>query len=293
MDLAFERVVDIACRIGESPVYDDRREALFFCDIPEKRIYCLRLADDALTNWTFESDVGSLGLCRSGRLVVGLRDRVILFDPETGTVSHVAEVEAERPETRLNDGKVGPDGAFWVASFDDQDPQRRPIGTLYRVSADGTVEAKAGGFRTANGLAFSPDGTIMYHADSRGPWIDRWSFDPQSGTISDRRRFADLDEPRDGRPDGGATDAEGCYWSAGLGAGRLNRFRPDGTLVGWYPVPVPNPTMPCFAGRDLRTLFVTSLRRPEQDSAGSPLPGGLFRARSPVAGSPVARFRDG
>lgn len=292
MNLAFERVSDASCRLGESPVYDDRRDALFFCDIPERRLYCLRLTDMAVTNWLFDSEVGSLGLCQSGRVVVALRDRVVLFDPQSEAVTPVADVEADRPDTRLNDGKVGPDGAFWVGSIDDT-PERRPIGTVYRVTAGGTVEAKIGGLRTTNGLAFSPDGRLMYHADSRGPWVDRWAFEARSGAISDRRRFADFDEARDGRPDGGATDAEGCYWSAGLGAGRLNRFGPDGTLIGRYPVPVPNPTMPCFAGSDLRTLFVTSLRRPEEDRVGSPLAGGLFRARSPVAGAPVARFRDG
>ena len=54
----------------------------------------------------------------------------------------------------------------------------------------------------SNGLAFSPDGRTMFHSDSRGPWIDCWDFDPETGAISGRRRFADLDDAT-GRPDGG------------------------------------------------------------------------------------------
>ncbi|WP_297443407.1 SMP-30/gluconolactonase/LRE family protein, partial [Acidocella sp.] len=79
-------------------------------------------------------------------------------------------------------------------------------------------------------------------------------------------------------------DAEGCYWSAGVSAGCLNRYAPNGTLLARYPLPAPAPTMPCFGGADLRTLFVTSL---------SPATGGtglVMAAPAPVAGVAPWRF---
>ena len=172
-------------------------------------------------------------------------------------------------------------------------PVSDPIGALYRVSPDGTVERKVEGLKTANGLAFSPDGRTMFHSDSRGPWIDRWTLDPATGGLSERRRLADLDDAR-GRPDGGATDAEGYYWSAGISAQRLNRFAPDGRLVETLPLPVGAPTMPCFGGEGLRTLFVTSLRagRSPELLARYPLTGSVLVGPSPVAGSPVGLFAD-
>ena len=97
-----------------------------------------------------------------------------------------------------------------------------------------------------------------------------------------------------GRPDGGATDATGAYWSAGVSAARLNRFSPEGELLESYPVPVAGPTMPCFGGPDLRTLYVTSLRvgRAPELLERYPLTGITIFADSPVAGSAVSRFRD-
>ena len=178
--------------------------------------------------------------------------------------------------------------------MDDRDVAvKEPLGSLYRVTMKG-AEKKVGGVVISNGLAFSPDGTAMFHSDSRGRWIDGWSFDAKTGAISARRRLADLDDAT-GRPDGGATDAEGCYWSAGVSAARLNCFSPDGKLLASYPVPVAAPTMPCFAGADMKTLFVTSLRtgRAPELLARYPLTGTLIAARSEVAGSPVARFADG
>jgi sugar lactone lactonase YvrE len=280
--------------LGESPVYDKGRNALWFCDILEGGIHRVMLGDRTLASWQLPAPVGSIGLARSGRLVVALRHEVGLFDPDNGRYERLVAIEAGRDDTRLNDGKVGPDGCFWVGSMDDRGkPVSEPIGALYRVSPDATVERKVEGLKTSNGLAFSPDGRTMFHSDSRGPWIDRWTLDPATGSLSDRRRLAELDDAR-GRPDGGATDAEGYYWSAGISAQRLNRFAPDGRLVETLPLPVGAPTMPCFGGEGLRTLFVTSLRagRSPDLLARYPLTGSVLVGPSPVAGSPVGRFAD-
>jgi sugar lactone lactonase YvrE len=290
--IEFEPLIDTLFLAGEGPTYDDRREALWFCDIVARTLNMISLGNLELRKWDFPSEVCSLGLAESGRVVVALRDEVGLFNPGSRDFQRIAAIEADRPETRLNDGKVGPDGAFWVGSMDDR-PNKEPIASLYRVEASGKVERKIDGFITSNGLAFSPDGSLMFHSDTRGPWIDRWRFDKATGNISDRKRIAVLDEAG-GRPDGGATDVEGCYWSAGVSAARLNRFSPEGRLLATYPVPVAGPSMPCFGGPGLRRLFVTSLRanRPQERLDQYPLSGSVLTAKSPVAGAPVSRFRD-
>ena len=292
MTLAFTCIADLQCRLSESPVYDERTYRLYFVDIPDRRLYAIAQPGGDLRSWTFESDVGSLGLAASGRLVVALRDRVILFDPATETREELCSIEADIPFTRLNDGKVGPDGAFWVGSLDER-PEKEPIAALYRVDPSGKVERKVEGLLVSNGLAWTADGEIMFHADSRWPWIDRWRFDRRSGEISGRTRFATLDEAT-GRPDGGACDAEGFYWSAGVSAGRLNRFASDGSLVSMHEVPVPAPTMPCFGGSDFRTFYLTSLRAGRSPEAleSAPQSGGLFAAKATVAGFAPWRFLD-
>jgi sugar lactone lactonase YvrE len=190
-----------------------------------------------------------------------------------------------RPDMRLNDGKVGPDGAFWVGSMD---PDHEPLGKLYRIDGKGNVDVKLEGARVSNGLAWTADGEAMFYSDSRGPWIDRCDFDRRTGEISRRRRFAEPNEI--GRPDGGACDAEGFYWSAGVSAGRLNRFAADGSLQAAYDAPVPAPTMPCFGGAGFSTLFLTSLTPADRPAASQS--GGVFAAPAPVAGFAGWRFLD-
>ena len=129
----------------------------------------------------------------------------------------------------------------------------------------------------------------MYHSDTRGPWIDCWDLDPETGAIANRRRFADVPN-EEGRPDGGALDMEGVYWSAGSGMGVLNRFTPDGRLASKVAMPIPNATMPCFAGD---RLFITSATpKDEETRRAFPSGGGLFMITVEVKGVPIGRFLD-
>lgn len=292
--IEFNPLIETLFEVGESPVYDDRRDALWFCDIVGRSLNQVSMTSRKLEKWDFPSEVCSLGLAESGRLVIALRDEIVIFDPETGEQQTIASIEAGLSETRLNDGKIGPDGAFWVGTMDDSKrATKEPIAALYRVESNGKVEQKIDGLRISNGLAFSPDGATMFHSDTRGPWIDRWQLDKATGAISQRKRIAVLDDST-GRPDGGATDAEGCYWSAGVSAARLNRFSEEGDLIESYPVPVASPTMPCFGGADLDTLFVTSLRynRPDVLIEKYPLTGSVIYGKSQILGAPIARFLD-
>jgi sugar lactone lactonase YvrE len=283
----FELVWDTRCDVAESPVWDAANQRLFFCDINGKRVYALTVDTGEKAHWDFPEVVGSIGLCRSGNLVVSQRHHVVMFDPRTGRHHDLTPKAPEPPTNRLNDGKVGPDGAFWVGSLDENSP-RQKIASLYRVTADGHITVQEGGYANSNGLAWSPDGKTMYHSDSTTGYIEAWDFDVSTGGRSNHRILATLTNA-EGRPDGAACDIDGNYWSAGPSAGCLNCFSPDGTLLRKWAFPVPGPTMPCFA-KDF--LYVTSLRdgKPADVVAAFPALGGLFRAPAPVRGAPVGLF---
>jgi sugar lactone lactonase YvrE len=273
--------------LGESPVWDNDNDCLYWASIDAGEIHRLNMVDGDHQVWRFDEAVASFGLCRSGQLIVALVSTVVLFDPWTGHRREFARVAHAIAQMRLNDGKVGPDGAFWVGSADLR-AERDIVAKLYRIAPSGSVDVKIEGIKLSNGLAWSADGRTMFHTDSRGPWIDRWDFEPETGAISNRRRIVELTEA-EGRPDGGACDAAGNYWSAGVSAGRLNCFSPDGRLLQSYALPVQWPTMPCFGGRDMRTLYVTSHRL-----GGIPteMDGAILKMPFSVAGVAVHRFAD-
>jgi len=275
-------VLPVRTQLGESPLWDAAASALWFIDIRAPALHRLDPRTQKLDSWPMPEPIGSLGLCRNGRLLLALQHSLHVFDPRTGKRERFLVLEDEPEHNRLNDGKVAPDGAFWVGSMDADAAQRRPTGTLYRITADGKVSSHGNQLKVSNGLAWSADGRTMFHADSHLQWIRRYRH--ASGTLSDQKTIAHPDE-KTGRPDGAAADVEGGYWSAGVSAGCLNRWSADGELLERVALPVPNPTMPCFAGEDMKTVYVTSLARTPHENAGA-----MVRLRLAVAGVPVARF---
>jgi sugar lactone lactonase YvrE len=283
-----EPVLDRRFALGECPVWDEREQALYFVDITAKQLHRLGWPSRDLTSWTLPEECGSFGLRQAGGAVLALRSSVRLFDFASGqctrTLCTIAE-EAARSTNRLNDGKVAPDGRFWVGSIDDR-PVREPVAALYRIDADGSYTRVQDGITGSNGLAWSPDGRTMYHADTSARVTYVYEYDPSGGQATNRRVFFTFDETT-GFPDGAAMDVEGCYWVAGVRGGRLNRIRPDGVLDSFVELPVRFPTMPCFGGPDMRTVFVTSLDRGQADD---PRGGSLYSLRVDVPGTPATRF---
>ena len=283
-------VLDARAELGECPVWAAEEEALYWVDIRAPALHRLHPDTGATRTWPLPSRIGSFGLRERGGAVVALVDGFALLDLDTGHVRLLQGPERV-PGTRFNDGKVSPDGRFFAGTMDEEQLSR-PLATLYRLDPNLTVHAVVGDLIVSNGLAWSPDGGTMFHSDSKGPVIWAYDYDPETGTVSGRRVVARPTEEI-GRPDGAATDVEGFYWSAGISAGVLNRWSPEGRLDRTIPLPCSNPTAPCFGGPDLRTIFVTSLRHdlPPDVLAAKPLSGGIFAVRVDVPGVPVARFR--
>lgn len=293
-------VLDAKAQLGECPVWSAEEQALYWIDVHAPALN--RFAPGAIDSgsplnrtWPMPRRIGSFGLRERGGAVVALVDGFYLFDFDTGALDFVAGPDEHVPGTRFNDGKVSPDGRFFAGTMDEESLSR-PVGVLYRLDPDGPdsngkVHRMADGLIVSNGLAWTADARIMFHSDSKGQVIWAYDYDPQHATMTNRRVVARPTEEI-GRPDGAATDLEGFYWSAGISAGVLNRWAPDGRLDRSIPLPCSNPTMPCFGGTDMRTIFVTSLRHgvPADVLAAKPLSGGIFAIRVDVPGVPVARY---
>lgn len=281
-------LLDMQAGLGESPVWSATEQALYWVDIVAP---CLHRFDPSTGNrqeWRMPSTIGCAALAADGGLLVALRDGIFHFNQNTGTLRLIAHPEPSVAGNRYNDGKVAPDGRFFIGTMDEATLARR-TGSLYRLDPDGATQCIRDNLIVSNGLAWSADGTKMFHSDSKGQEIFR--FDYHNGRLSNPTLIATPDEA-DGRPDGAATDLDGIYWSAGISAGVLNGYSESGTRLHRIALPCAAPTMPCFGGADMRTLFITSARHkvsPER-LHDFPLSGGLFALRMDTPGVPVAQF---
>jgi sugar lactone lactonase YvrE len=283
-----------ASLLGESPMWQPDEAALWWCDIPGKRLNRFVPATGAQAHWDFDTEPACCAPLPGGQLVLGMRDGLWRFDPARGERQRLLEPPYDPATERFNDGKADPQGRFWVGTI--YEPREPALAALYCYVA-GKLERRADGITVSNGLAFSPDGRTMYWSDTKAHAVYAFDFEPTEGTLSRRRVFAqfpakaaDQDLARyGGRPDGAAVDAEGCYWVAMFEGARVLRLSPEGEVLAEVRLPVRCPTMPCFGGADLRTLYITTARenRPADELAREPWAGCVLQLRVNVPGLPV------
>jgi sugar lactone lactonase YvrE len=253
--------------------------------------------DGCVKSWFFDEPGTALALTESeDTLAVALGSRVLLWKPRTGERREQGFRLEGWPAVRLNDGRPDPRGSFWVGSMRnnvgaDGSPGEcgGADGVLFRIDPDGAVSEWKRGIGISNTLAWSPDGTRFYFADSLRNEICVYDFDPQTGAIGNERSFF-AGFPR-GLPDGSTVDSEGYLWNCRYGGHSIVRLAPDGTIDRVIEMPTANMTSCTFGGPGYRTLYATSAAL--DTAPGDLLAGGLFAIQTEVAGQPENRFRVG
>ena len=102
--------------VGESAVWCERRQSLFWVDIVGRRIHRFHTATGVHVVKVTAEMPTSIGLRNDDGAIVGFQRRVTLWDLED-RFETLALVEADQPDNRLNEGCVAPDGSFWVGTM--------------------------------------------------------------------------------------------------------------------------------------------------------------------------------
>ena len=222
-----------------------------------------------------------------------------MLDFENGTVSRLCNPIEHNPLARLNDGKVAPDGSFWVGSMQNNIAEdgapielNSDIGGMFRVTSDGrTVPLLPETLGIMNTLAWSPNNREFVFADSlKGTLFS--AVHNTDGTLGSIKPFNT--DCALGVPDGSAMDEEGYLWNARWGGSSVVRFDPKGNMDQTVNIPATNVTSCCFGGPDLKTLFVTTARSGLSTQAvdENPNEGALFAVECGVRGLPILAFLD-
>ncbi|HIG47553.1 MAG TPA: SMP-30/gluconolactonase/LRE family protein [candidate division Zixibacteria bacterium] len=245
---------------------------LLFSDIPANIMY----------KWTPESGAevwrepsgNSNGLTRnSDDLLLACEhgNRRVSRTNLDGTVETIAGAYQGKRLNSPNDLVVKSDGVIY---FTDPpygiapEEKEQPHNGVYRILTDGSLELMADDFERPNGLAFSPDESILYIDDSYYRHLRAFDVS-QDGTLENSRIICDMDHPQPGSPDGLKVDEEGHIYVTG--ATGVWVFEPDGELLGVI-APPERPANCAWGDEDKKSLYLTA-----QTS--------LYRIRTTVAGS--------
>lgn len=311
-DTTWQTLATPPSALGESPFWHPDEQALYWVDIPGQMIWRAFIANARVEQWPMPQEPGCMAPALGGGLVIALRDGMYRAQAWGGPLTLLHRFEHDPATTRFNDGKADPLGRFWAGTM--YEPRDQRLAQLFSLDCrdrrDGSaprVERKAGDATIANGLAWSPDAKTVYWTDTTSHVIRAWDWDAQSNAMHHSRVFHQFAMKPDGwqfgaptalayggRPDGAAVDAEGNYWVAMFEGARLLKLSREGVVLQDIAVPAQCPTMPCFGGPDLKTLYLTTARynRSDKELATYPASGCVLAMRVAVPGLPVNFFRD-
>ncbi len=275
-----ERITDPIAQHGEGPVWHPSWAGLRWVDMFAGDVLEL----DARTQRVIRRRVGRLAAAlrprADGGAILAVERGFALADASLEQIRTLPELWADVC-VRMNDGGTSPHGHFFCGSmaYDETAGQ----GSLYRLDPDGRVHKVLDHVSISNGIAWSPDGNIVYYIDSPTQRVDAFDYDP-SGALSARRTVFRI-PPEEGTPDGMTVDSEGNLWVALWGGGAVHCYSPEGRLREQIAVPATQVTACTFGGPDLDELYITTSRQTVPRGT-QPEAGALFRARPGVRGLP-------
>ena len=212
---------------------------------------------------------------RQGNLLMceGADHRRVTSMDASGAVSVIAERWDGKRFNKPNDVICRTDGTVFFTDPHLRFPEELreiPFAGIYRIDTAGNVHLATDECEYANGLALSPDESLLYVAISRAEMADfdreeRGEFCPNrrirvfdvaaDGTLSGNRILIEMGSAEPGVPDGMKVDTGGRVWCTGSGG--VWAVESGGELAGVLPTPEVTRNI-AFGGDDMRTLFLTS-----------------------------------
>ncbi len=276
----------VESQLGEGPAWFPSEQALRFVDIKRGLLHRYVPDSDRRETQSLGGKPSFVVPAADGSLVIGSGHAL----RQVGAAGFGAEIATlDMPaHNRTNDATVDTTGRLWFGTMDDDEVQ--PTGALWCLDR-GSLHRLGAEAIVINGPAVSAGGRTLYHVDSGGRMIWRFTIgtdDAGHPRIERKEPFLQLTEA-DGHPDGVVLDAEGCLWVALWDGWGVRRYAPDGSLLCHVAFPCARVTKLAFGGPDLRTAYVTTARTglDEAALAAQPLAGALFAFEAPVAGLPL------
>jgi sugar lactone lactonase YvrE len=295
-DYTVSAAFDGVMQVGESPLWHPGLQTLYWVDIDGFAVHSLHPATGSHHAWPMASEPSALAISSNGGLVVALRSGMAHLNTDSGELTAIAAAPYDTATTRFNDGKTDAAGRFWVGTI--YEPRDKPAADMYVLDKGELRLAWPANVVNSNGLAFSPDNTVLYHADTAGHKVTRYAFDAATGSISAPQVLHQFSSDKSapdygGRPDGAAVDADGNYWVALFEGGRIVQLSPSGALLDEIALPARAPTMVTFGGEDLKTLYITTAgKRPAEELARLPLSGKVLQVQVNVAGRAASVYAE-
>jgi gluconolactonase len=236
----------------EGPVWFEASGKLYFSDIPPGRIHELTPPSTVVVFREPSGNSNGLGIDHNGLLVACEHSgRRVSRTLQSGTVQTIVDAYQGNALNSPNDVIVRSDGNLY---FTDPtyggNPNEIGFQGVFRVDPSGAISLVADDMTAPNGIALSPDESVLYVTDSEDDYLRHYTV-ASDGTVSGGQKLADTANT----PDGMAVDVAGHLYVAT--AAGIEVYKSDGMLHGTIGVPE-QPSNCTFGGADKKTLYITA-----------------------------------
>ena len=274
--------------LGEGTLWVKKLNSLFFVDIKKKKILILNLKTNKKRILKLNKEIGFIAQIKKNIFILGLKSELRIINLKDLKTLYSIPIESNKPNNRINDGKIDPIGRLWFGTMDNL--EKKQSGSLYCLDKNLILHKVDDGYFITNGPAFINKNNF-YHTDSRKKIIYKIKINNKLKIIK-KNIFVKF-KKEEGSPDGMTTDIKNNLWVCHYHGARISVYNLKGHKIHQIYLPAKNITNCTFGGIKNDELFISTARKDmsSEELKKYPLSGSLFRVKTNIKGTKTIPFK--
>ena len=262
--------------------------SIFFVDIKKKKILFLNTKTEKKKVLKVDKEIGFVSHIKRNIFILGLKSELRIVDLKNNKIFSSINIEPNRPNNRMNDGKTDSKGRLWFGTMDNL--EKKQSGSLYCLDNHLKLHKVDEKYFITNGPAFL-DKNNFYHTDSRKRIIYKIKINDKLKILK-KTIFLKFNEI-DGSPDGMTTDIRNNLWVCHYRGASISVYDLRGNKIHQINLPAKNITNCTFGGSSNNELFISTARKgmKAKEIKKYPLSGSLFKVKTNLKGKKTISFK--
>lgn len=285
-------LVESACILGESPIWDPQNEILYWVDIVAGKLHRFSIKNQDHQVLVFDQALCAVNQCDDGSLLLAFEKKLAVLEGfDLFSLKYETTILSPGDE-RFNDGKIDPMGRLWIGTMNKMGKKDHSV--LMTVKADLKSKIQLAHLTVSNGMCWNPEGTRFYHIDTAHNQVTAYNYSNLLGEISNPEVIIRIPK-KWGKPDGMTIDSQGNLWIALWGGWAVSCWNvSSGDCIGMIDLPVSQVSSCVFGGENLESLYITTAKKGLnlRELQDQPLAGSVFQIKlTGIQGLPSPVFK--
>ena len=255
---SFRKIGKYRSVLGESPVWDEKLQRLYWVDIESKKLYAWDYNTNNSQSWNFDNKICAISLTEDKEILLCAFDKFFAFYNINSNKLTKLNNDLIIPNTvRFNDGKTDGFGRFWCGTMSESYP-KKPEASIYMLDNNLKIYKIFEDIIISNSIVSSNDNKSIYFSDTPLKRIYKANFSNEGVNNTEKANIFVGEESFIGFPDGSTIDVENNLWNAEWDGSRVVVYNNKAEIINEINLSIKRPTSCTFGGPAMDLLFITS-----------------------------------